>query len=89
MWGDADRAYFPAAETPDPMGSLIRWESYMPLAQAALYQKDVTLYISSNTNDNPEWQSTVRHIALEGRCYFINADLFFTRDMYPKDLPCP
>ncbi len=90
VWGDADRAYFPVAETPwGPMGSLICWESYMPLARAALYQKGVTLYLSPNTNDNPEWQSTVQHIALEGRCYFINADLFFTRDMYPKDLHCP
>ncbi len=90
VWGDADRGYFPTADTPwGPMASLICWESYMPLARAALYQKGVTLYISPNTNDNEEWQSTIRHIAIEGHCYFINADLYFTRDMYPKDLRCP
>lgn len=84
VWGDADRAYFPVAETPwGVMGSMICWESYMPLARAALYQKGVSLYISPNTNDNPEWQSTIRHIALEGRCYFINCDMYFTRGMYP------
>ena len=66
------------------MGSMICWESYMPLARAALYQKGVALYISPNTNDNEEWQSTIRHIALEGRCYFINCDMYFTRDMYPE-----
>ena len=58
----------------------------MPLARAALYEKGVTLYLSPNTNDNPEWQDAVRHIAREGRCFFINADLFFTRDMYPAHL---
>lgn len=60
----------------------------MPLARVALYQKGITLYISPNTNDNPEWQNTIRHIAIEGHCYFINCDMYFTRDMYPKDLNC-
>ena len=90
VWGDANRDYFPVAETPwGPMGSLICWESYMPLARVALYEKGVTLYISPNTNDNEEWQATIQHIAIEGRCYFLNADLYFTREMYPGDLHCP
>lgn len=90
VWGDANRDYFPIAETPwGPMGSMICWESYMPLARVALYEKGVTLYISPNTNDNEEWQATIRHIALEGRCYFINCDMYFTRSMYPADLHCP
>lgn len=89
VWGDANRCYFPVAETPwGPMGSMICWESYMPLARAALYMKGVTLYISPNTNDNEEWQHTIRHIALEGRCYFINCDMYFTKDMYPQSLHC-
>ena len=85
VWGDADRDYFPVMQTPwGPMANLICWESYMPLARVALYQKGVTLYISPNTNDNKEWQDTIRHIAIEGHCFFINADLFFTKDMYPE-----
>ena len=87
VWGDADQGYFPVVETPwGNMGSLICWESYMPLARTALYQKGVTLYISPNTNDNEEWQATVRHIALEGHCYFINCDMVFRREDYPKEL---
>lgn len=90
VWGDADKHFFPVAQTPwGPMASLICWESYMPLARVALYEKGVTLYISPNTNDNPEWQATIQHIAMEGRCYFLNADLYFTRQMYPDDLHCP
>lgn len=85
VWGDADRDYFPVMETPwGPMGNLICWESYMPLARVALYQKGISLYISPNTNDNPGWQDTIRHIAIEGHCYFINCDMFFTRADYPK-----
>ena len=85
VWGDADRDYFPVMETPwGPMGNLICWESYMPLARVTLYQKGISLYISPNTNDNPEWQDTIRHIAIEGHCYFINCDMFFTRADYPK-----
>ena len=90
VFGDADRDYFPVMDTPwGPMGCLICWESYMPLARVALYQKGVSLYISANTNDNAEWQDTVRHIAIEGHCYFINCDMFFTRDMYPQGLSEP
>lgn len=89
VWGDANRGFFPVIDTPwGVMGDLICWESYMPLARAALYEKGVTLYISSNTNDNPEWQATVQHIALEGRCYVINCDMFFTKEIYPGDLHC-
>ena len=89
VWGDAKSHYFPVMETPwGPMGSLICWESYMPLARVALYQKGITLYISPNTNNNEEWQSTIRHIAIEGHCYFINSNMYTTRDMYPEDLCC-
>ena len=87
VWGDADKNYFPVTETPwGPMGSLICWESYMPLARVALYQKGITIYISPNTNDNPEWQATIQHIAIEGKCYFINADMIIRKGSYPTDL---
>ena len=65
------------------MANLICWESYMPLARVALYQKGVAIYVSPNTNDNPEWQSTIRHIAIEGKCFFVNADMVFGRKDYP------
>ena len=87
VWGDANKDYFPITETPwGPIGSLICWESYMPLARVALYQKGITIYISPNTNDNPEWQATIQHNAIEGKCYFINSDMIVRRSSYPADI---
>ncbi|EFI41580.1 carbon-nitrogen hydrolase family protein [Peptoniphilus sp. oral taxon 386] len=87
VWGDANKGYFPVAGTPwGPVGSMICWESYMPLARVALYEKGITIYISPNTNDNAEWQSTIQHIAIEGHCYFINCDMIIKKSSYPKSL---
>lgn len=50
VWGDANKYYFPVCDTPwGNIGSLICWESYMPLARVALYEKGITIYISPNT----------------------------------------
>lgn len=87
VWGDANKGYFPVTGTPwGPVGSLICWESYMPLARVALYEKGVTIYLAPNTNDNPEWQATVQHIAIEGKCFVVNADMLVRRASYPADL---
>ena len=87
VWGDAQNHYFPVSQTPwGPMGTLICWENYMPLARAALYQKGVAIYLAPNTNGNPEWQATVEHIAIEGRCFVVNCAPYLVRDDYPADL---
>lgn len=90
VWGDAQDHYFPTSDTPwGPMGTLICWESYMPLARVALYQRGVTIYLAPNTNCNPEWQATLRHIALEGRCFVVNCAPYVERADYPADLAEP
>lgn len=87
VWGDANKHFFPIVDTQwGPIGNLICWESYMPLARVALYEKGITIYIAPNTNDNEEWQATIRHIAIEGHCYFINANMFFKKEDYPREL---
>lgn len=89
IWADSHdpSTYFPVVDTPwGKMGSLICWENYMPLARTALYQKGISLYLAPNTNDNSEWQDTIKHIAIEGHCYVFNVDQYFTRSMYPKTL---
>lgn len=87
IWGDANKDYFPIMDTPwGPIGNLICWESYMPLARVALYEKGISIYLAPNTNDNEEWQNTIRHIAIEGHCYFINSNMLIRKTSYPKDL---
>lgn len=90
IWGDGNEGAFPIIDTPwGNMGSLICWENYMPLARVALYMKGVTLYLAPNTNNNEEWQTTIRHIAIEGHCYVINVNQYLTKNMYPDILHCP
>lgn len=68
------------------IGGLICWENYMPLARLAMYQKGVQIYTAITADRAPEWVSTMQHIALEGRCFVIGCNQYFTKDMYPKDI---
>ncbi len=53
------------------LGGLICWENYMPLARKAMYRKGVELYIAPTADSREEWTATMRHIALEGRCFVL------------------
>ncbi|MFM9105389.1 MAG: carbon-nitrogen hydrolase family protein [Chloroflexota bacterium] len=87
VWGEGDGRSLRAVDTPaGKVGGLICWENYMPLARAALYQQGVRVWLAPTADAREVWQSTMRHIALEGRCYVLGANQFVTRDMYPEDL---
>lgn len=58
------------------MASVICWENYHPLIRAALYQQGVDLYIAPTADARPQWQSTVQHIAMEGRCVVLSCNQF-------------
>lgn len=87
IWGEGGSDGLAAIDTPyGKMGSLICWENYMPLARYALYSQGVTLYIAPTADNREEWQCTMRHIALEGRCFVLNCNQYCTKAMYPSDL---
>lgn len=89
IWADGQEGFFPAPDTPwGKVGTLICWENYMILARAALYQKGISIYLAPNTNDNPEWLSTMVHIAVESHCFVVNAGMLLYRDRYPSALRC-
>ncbi|WP_096270003.1 carbon-nitrogen hydrolase family protein [Paucisalibacillus globulus] len=89
VWGEGDGSTLPVFETPyGRIGALICWENYMPLARAAMYSKGVQLYITPTADSRETWQSTIRHIAMEGRCFVLSCNQYVTKDMYPKDLAC-
>jgi nitrilase len=51
-----------------------------------MYGKGVDLYLAPTADARERWQSTLQHIALEGRCFVLGCNQFVTRDMYPQDL---
>ncbi len=67
------------------LGGLICWENYMPLARMAMYQKGVEIYIAPTADSREEWTSTMKHIALEGRCFVLGCNQYYTKSMYPKE----
>jgi len=76
------------------LGGLICWENYMPLARMSMYEKGVDIYIAPTADSRPTWTSTMQHIAMEGRCFVLGCNQYFTKSMYPekyqalvKDLP--
>lgn len=89
VWGEGDGSTLPVFDTPyGKIGALICWENYMPLARAAMYAQGVQLYIAPTADSRESWQSTIRHIAMEGRCFVLSCNQYVTKDMYPKDLAC-
>ena len=66
------------------LGGLICWENYMPQARMAIYQKGVEIYIAPTADSREEWTATMKHIALEGRCFVLGCNQYYTKSMYPE-----
>ncbi len=65
------------------LGGLICWENYLPLARMALYRQGVDLWIAPTADARDGWTATMRHIALEGRCFVLGCNQYFTHAMLP------
>ena len=88
IWGFGDGSTLPAIDTPlGRFGAVICWENYMPMLRMAMYSKGVTLYCAPTVDDRETWLSTMRHIALEGRCHVLSACQFARRRDYPERYP--
>ena len=88
IWGEGDGTTLTTLDTPlGVIGGLICWENYMPLARYAMYQKGVQIYLAPTTDQRDTWQSTLQHIACEGRCFVLGCNQFVTKKMYPPNLP--
>jgi len=74
IWGFGDGSTLPVIETGfGRIGAVICWENYMPLLRAAMYAKGIQLYCAPTVDDREVWPATMRHIALEGRCFVLSA----------------
>jgi nitrilase len=88
IWGSGDGSTLPVVATKlGRIGSVICWENYMPLLRTAMYGKGIELYCAITVDDREAWVPTVRHIALEGRCFVLSACQFLQRTDLPPGYP--
>ncbi|WP_328498817.1 nitrilase [Streptomyces sp. NBC_00414] len=87
LWGQGDGSTLPVIDTGAArLGAAICWENYMPLFRTAMYAKGVDLWCAPTVDDREAWQATMRHIALEGRCFVLGASQYLRRDALPADV---
>ena len=86
VWGFGDGSTLPVYATPfGQLGAVICWENYMPLLRAAMYGKGIEVYCAPTADPRESWFASMRHIALEGRCFVLSANQFCRRKDYPAD----
>lgn len=86
VWGFGDGSMIPVVDSPaGRLGTVICWENYMPMLRQAMYAQGIEIYCAPTVDDRDSWQHTMRHIALEGRCFVLAACQYAERDDYPAD----
>ncbi|MGA7910591.1 MAG: nitrilase-related carbon-nitrogen hydrolase [Candidatus Dormiibacterota bacterium] len=87
VWGFGDGSTLPVFDTPfGRLGAVICWENYMPLLRMAMYSKGIQIYCIPTADGRETWLSTVRHIAMEGRCFVLSANQFTRLADFPSDI---
>jgi len=88
IWAESDGKDLVTFDTKvGKIGGLICWENYMPLARTWVYQQGLDIYMAPTADQRVSWQHTMKHIALEGRCYVLSCNQYVTKADYPNDLP--
>jgi nitrilase len=86
VWGFGDGSTLPVYETElGKVGAVICWENYLPLLRAAMYAKGIEIYCAPTADARDSWLATVRHIAIEGRCFVLSCNQFNRRSDFPAD----
>ena len=88
VWGPGDGSGLRVLETPlGRLGGLICWENYMPLARFSLYAQGLQIWVAPTWDEGEGWLATMRHIALEGRCWVLGAGCSVQAKDTPRGLP--
>jgi nitrilase len=88
VWGMGDATGLRVVDTPvGRLGTLICWESYMPLARYALYAQDIDIYVAPTWDTGESWIASMRHIAKEGGCWVIGTATALEGSDVPQDFP--
>src|SRR5262245_546365 len=87
IWGFGDGSTLTVVDSPyGRIGSVICWENYMPMMRMAMYAKNVALYCAPTADDRDTWLPTMRHVALEGRCFVLTACQYLRRRDFPANV---
>jgi nitrilase len=90
IWGQGDASDVAVFDTDlGRVGMAICWENYMPLYRSELYRQGVEIYVAPTVDTRDTWSATMRHIAVEGRCFVLSATQYAVRADYPADFPLP
>lgn len=88
VWGFGDASGLKVVDTAcGRIGTLICWESYMPLARCALYALGVEIYIAPTYDSGDKWIGTLQHIAREGGCWVVGSGVAFRSSDIPESVP--
>jgi nitrilase len=86
VWGFGDGSTLPVFDTPlGKLGAVICWENYMPLLRMAMYSKGIQIYCAPTADSRESWAATMRHVAMEGRCFVLSCNQFNRRRDFPDD----
>jgi nitrilase len=86
IWGFGDGSTMPVFDTPlGKLGSVICWENYMPMLRMHMYNQGIQLYCAPTADHRDTWLPSMRHIALEGRCFVLSCCQYLTRAECPED----
>ena len=88
IWGFGDGSTLKVHETRHGnLGAAICWENHMPLLRYSLYRQNIQIWCAPTADARDSWTASMRHIAVEGRCYVLSANQYATRSDYPDDYP--
>lgn len=87
IWGEGDGSTLTTFDLGfAKVGGLICWENFMPEARLAMYKKGIEIYLAPTADARKSWQNTMRHIAMEGRCFVLGCNQYVKKTDYPDDL---
>jgi nitrilase len=88
VWGMGDATGLKVVDTPaGRLGSLICWESYMPLARYALYAQGMEIFVNPTWDNGETCLASLRHIAKEAGAWVIGTATALQGSDIPADFP--
>lgn len=96
IWGQGDGSTLPIVESKaGRLGAAICWENQMPMLRMVMFAKGIDVWCAPTVDHREVWQSVMRNIANEGRCFVVSAcqvmgspaELGRVADGLPRDEP--